>query len=441
MSALKIEFTDKEITPWGGIALLQKMMDKMSFSQVLKDAPLPAQGSNRGYDPVQLIVQFIISIWSGASRYEHLEVTRFDGVMQQMFGWKSMAGHRAFARYFQKFSMEDNAKVFTYLYQWFFNNLAFDNFTLDLDSSVVTRYGEQQGASKGYNPKKPGRNSHHPLMAFVADVELVANFWLRSGDAHTANNFEAFLQQTLSNLQNKTIGLLRADTGFYSKKIFELLESHDKPISYIIGCPMYVTIQRTIQSQKVWVKLDDGIEIAQTQYQSPTWDKTRRLVMVRQKVSQRPKAAGKILRLFEDDEVINGYRHSCYITNLTLPPAEVWRLYRHRATCENRIKELKYDYALDKINQQSFDATETTLNFLMVAYNLMSLFKQVVVQHKVRPTLKTLRYSCLGVGSYIVKNGRDRILRMSVNMRRRSWITRLWETADKVQSPFIKLQT
>ncbi len=255
MSALKIEFTDKGITPWGGIALLQKMMDKMSFSQVLRDAPLPVQGSNRGYDPVQLIVQFIISIWSGASRYEHLEVTRFDEVIQQMFGWKRMAGHRAFARYFQKFSMEDNAKVFTYLYQWFFNNLAFDNFTLDLDSSVVTRYGEQQGASKGYNPKKPGRNSHHPLMAFVADVELVANFWLRSGDSHTANNFEAFLQQTLSHLQNKTIGLLRADTGFYSKKIFELLESQHKPISYIIGCPMYVTIQRAIQSQKVWVKL------------------------------------------------------------------------------------------------------------------------------------------------------------------------------------------
>jgi len=66
-------------------------------------------------------------------------------------------------------------------------------------------------------------------MAFVADVEMVANFWLRSGDAHTANNFEAFLLQTLSHLQNKTIGLLRADTGFYSKKIFELLETQHQP--------------------------------------------------------------------------------------------------------------------------------------------------------------------------------------------------------------------
>ena len=187
------------------------------------------------------------------------------------------------------------------------------------------------------------------------------------------------------------------------------------------------------------MKLDEGIEIAERLYQSPTWDKPRRLVMVRQKVSQRPKATGKVLRLFEDEEIINGYRHSCYITNLSLPAAEVWRLYRNRATCENRIKELKYDYALDKINQHSFDATETTLNFIMVAYNLMSLFKQVIVQDKVRPTLKTLRYSCLGIGSYMVKNGSERILKMSLNMKRRSWITKLWENGNTISSPFITL--
>ena len=62
MSDIKIYFTDKEITPWGGIALLKKMMDKMSFIELLNTSPLPSQGSNRGYDPVQIIVQFIISV-------------------------------------------------------------------------------------------------------------------------------------------------------------------------------------------------------------------------------------------------------------------------------------------------------------------------------------------------------------------------------------------
>ena len=163
------------------------------------------------------------------------------------------------------------------------------------------------------------------------------------------------------------------------------------------------------------------------------------IILVRQKISLRPKATGKILSLFEEDEIMNGYRHSCYVTSLLLPAAEVWRIYRSRAMAENKIKELKYDYAIDKINQHGFDATEATINFIMVAYNLMSIFKQVIVQDKIKPTLKTIRYKCLAIGSYIVKDGNERILKMSVHMRRRSWITKLWESIDGVKAPFINL--
>ena len=60
--------------------------------------------------------------------------------------------------------------------------------TLDLDSTVMTRYGTQEGAMRGYNPAKRGRASHHPLMAFVADLRMIANCWLRSGNSSSANN-------------------------------------------------------------------------------------------------------------------------------------------------------------------------------------------------------------------------------------------------------------
>ena len=185
------------------------------------------------------------------------------------------------------------------------------------------------------------------------------------------------------------------------------------------------------------MQLEDGIEICATKYQSPMWDALRRLVIVRQRIKDRPKATGKILRLFEDDEIIANYRHSCYITNLTLPAAEVWKLYRGRANCENQIKELKYDYAADKMNTNSFDTTETTMNFIMIAYNLMSLFKQVVIPSKAKPTLKTIRYTTLNVGSYLVKNGRDRVLKMSLQMKRRKWISHLWKNMDDIKQPFI----
>ena len=39
----------------------------------------------------------------------------------------------------------------------------------------------------------------------------------------------------------------------------------------------------------------------------------------------------------QDYEIMKGYRFARYITNLTLPPVEVWRLYRGRANAENQI--------------------------------------------------------------------------------------------------------
>lgn len=76
--------------------------------------------------------------------------------------------------------------------------------TLDVDSSVITRYGSQQGLARGYNPGKPGRGSHHPLLAFVAEPGMVANAWLRPGNTRASSSVEYFLE---SNCQTRSLGL------------------------------------------------------------------------------------------------------------------------------------------------------------------------------------------------------------------------------------------
>ena len=421
----EIQFIDQEITSWGGVAILKKMIDQSGFSSFLECLPLPPQGSNRGYPPVQLFLQFMCAVWCGADRYAHLDITRLDHSLQRLFGWERMPEHKAYERYFRKFDMPVSQRIFGSLYRWFFHNLKFDNFTLDIDSSVLTRYGDQAGAAKGYNRHKPGRKSHHPLLAFIADIEMVANFWLRSGDAHTANNFKAFLEETLLFLQGKKIGLLRLDSGFYDKEIFEYLETVESPIDYIVAVPMYITIQRKIASQRAWLKIGDGVEITEFDYQAQDWEKPRRMIAVRQQTARRPQATGKQLTLFEDDWEISNYRFSCYTTSLKLSPADVWRLYRQRANCENRIKELKYDYGLDKMNQTSFDGTEASLMLMTVAYNFLSLFKQIIMGDSVRNRLKTLRNKMLAIPALVEHSLDKTIVKMALHMNRRAWINRL----------------
>jgi hypothetical protein len=428
----EIQFIDQELTSWGGVAILKKMIDQSGFSSYLEHLPLPEQGSNRGYPPVQLFLQFMSAVWCGAERYAHLDITRLDYSLQRLYGWRKMPEHKAFERYFRKFDMATCHTIFGSLYSWFFNNLKFDNFTLDIDSSIITRYGEQEGSAKGYNRHKPGRKSQHPILAFVADIEMVANFWLRSGDAHTANNFKAFLEETLLFLQNKKISLLRLDSGFYSKEIFDYLEKRQPPIHYIVAVPMYTTIQRKIVTLKTWLRIEDDIQIAEFDYQAEDWEQPRRMVAVRQKINTRPKATGKQLRLFEDDIEINGYRYSCYITSLELSPADIWRLYRQRANCENRIKELKYDYGLDKMNQASFDGTEATLMLMTVAYNFMSLFKQIIIGETVRNRLKTLRMKILAIPAIVERSNDKTLVKMALHMNRRAWINKLCRQIDEL---------
>jgi len=435
MKNLKIEFTDKEITSWGGMVLLGKMLEKMSIDEELKKINLPTQGSNRGYSPLQLIKTFWISLWSGANKFEHLEVTRQDKVIAEIFGWKRMPGHRAFQRYFNKFNQGINQEVFGKLYEWFFDNLKFDNYTLDIDSTIMPRYGNQQGSKKGYNPKKPGRNSHHPLIAFISDIKMVANFWLRAGNSYTANNFKGFLCDTLEKLKSKKIGLIRLDSGFYGKEIFNYLE--EKTINYIVAARLYTPIKRKLAYQETWLKLDEGIEIAEVEYQSLEWKKPRRMIMVRQEINKRPKAVGKQFRIFENEEIYKNYRYSAFITNMDLPAKVIYDLYRNRANAENRIKELKYDFGADSFNVRNFWATEAALNFVMIGYNIMSLFKQMILQSPKEHQLSTLRYRVFAIGSYLVKNGNQKILKLSLAMKRRKWFLGLWNSTDFIRFPFV----
>ena len=138
-----ISYTSKEITPWGGIVFLKQMLQKIGFLEVIdSNLDLPQSGSNRGYKTSTIIEGFITSIWCGANRFLHTEVTRHDLTLGKIFDWKNTPGQDTYKRFFGKLNQATNQKVSDYFYSWIFDNFKFDNFTLDIDSSVMTRYGE-----------------------------------------------------------------------------------------------------------------------------------------------------------------------------------------------------------------------------------------------------------------------------------------------------------
>ena len=145
------------------------------------------------------------------------------------------------------------------------------------------------------------------------------------------------------------------------------------------------------------------------------------------------KATGKLL-LF--DEPVGKYRYSLYVTNLDLPAEQIWLSYKDRADAENRIKELKYDFGLDSFCMDKFWATEAAFRTIMIAYNLMSLFRQIVLQKKTQATLSTLRFKCFALVSWITKHAGKTTLNISAIGEKRKWLDGLFDIVRKNDRTF-----
>ena len=107
--------------------------------------------------------------------------------------------------------------------------------TLDIDSTVETLYGRQEGAEIGPNPHKPGRPSYHPLIARDRVSDLIVHHVLRPGSAGTATDIVSFLHRTLDIVKegkaDRTI-LARLDSGFEIDDVMRLLER--RGVGYVI---------------------------------------------------------------------------------------------------------------------------------------------------------------------------------------------------------------
>lgn len=420
-------FTDKPVTPWGGLRLVQEMLLRMGLREELNRCGLPSPGSNRGYDPVVMIESFLVCIWIGGNRFSHTASVRFDEALLQMFGWNKVAEISTFTRFFRRFKREEVDQVFGHLGRWFWGQLSPRTLTLDLDTSVITRFGNQEGTAIGYNRQRRGAPSHEPFFAFVADLRMVLHTWLRPGNAGSSRGVCHFFNEALALLDGRhKVGLVRADAGFYDGEFLDLLEN--KEISYVVVCRKTGMLKAAVENVKQWLALDKEFAVSELEYQAITWEKKRRIVAVRQK-----------LRSKKGDWLLEtpAYAYRVMVTDLNLAPAEVWRLYNARCDSENRIAELKNDFGITGFCLDSFYATEAALRAAMLAYNLMSLFRQAILQAPTAVRLPTMRFECFALGAWIGRQGRDKVLRISLARERRPWFEGLFAKTHGFSPPWL----
>lgn len=419
---LKVEYTTRPVSGWGGLVVFARFLESIGVRSFLQRALPDGRTSNNQVGVVDMVLQLFVSVLSGGRRFEHVDRFREDEVIRNIMKVRRFGSASSITRYLGNFLQSQSEHAHTVLSELVFAlapSIASSD-VLDLDSTVFTRYGEQEGSAKGYNPKRRGARSHHPLLAMLAKSKLIVHAWLREGSASPHKGACEFMTELISRLPKTfRIEALRADSGFYSRKFMTLLESMNVP--YVIAAKMSLGFASWSRSRQEWTRIDGTTEVAEGMYKSPKTDLSRRIIVVRTTVRKIVKGV-----LFP----ITDYEYRAYATSMTDSAEQIVRFYKGRGDCENRIKELKYDFNADGFCLKNFAGTETTFRLICFLFNLVAIFKVTVLKDS-RTTLGTVRTKVFVIGAAIGSSGRQTILRLGLQGHWRERFDRLLQAATK----------
>ncbi len=289
-----------------------------------------------------------------------------------------------------------------------------DRVVLEFDSTIEILYGQQEGAERGLNPKKPGRLSYHPLLVRDRISDLVLNHRLRPGSAAAASDALPFVHQTLDLVKqsgaNKKI-LARADAAFETDPVLSALER--RRVGYVVKMRATSELAAHIAglAPQAWRRIDfDGEgEIQCTSFdwqRSLAWRAPRRVVGVRKRDTEQ--IQGHLFDAF-------GWAYGFYVTNLDWEPADIARFYDKRADVERTICEAKNDLYIDHVPTHSFAANAADLALKLLARNLLVLYRDRGLKLRTRLRVMTLRRRFVWMAGRIVRRSGRLLLRLTAN--------------------------
>jgi hypothetical protein len=406
---LKLQTTPKAVTPFAGMASFFGWLGALEFQKrVAAVMPFEYRSPN-AIAPEQTLTAFISAVIVGASRFAHAGWLRHDKAFHALLGVKRFPGEDAIRRFFHRFTQPHIEVFWRPLWRWMLELIEAPKagFSLDLDSTVFSREGAQEGAAEGYNPRRPGRKSHHPILAVLAEMPFVLHAWMRSGNTGSSRGVVEFLKEALA-LLPKGMGIrcVRADSGFFDQKLLRFLE--EIGVSYIVVAKLSRQMKLKLCGIGDWVAVEGGnYEVSSLRVKLGGWDVERRFVVLRERIREEKEAVGR--RLLD----VPGYTYRVWVTNRTESALEIWRDYNGRATVEQRIEEMKNDLNADGFCTKKFFATEAAFLGVVLSFNLLSLYQAGVTRESGYRKPSTLRTAVFVGGAILGRKGRDVVLRFS----------------------------
>lgn len=443
------ETCTEQLSPFGGLLALIKFIDLVNFHKIFDSAyQKPSRNPKRGH--YLMMVGILMLLFIGFNRIWHFVYVRIDAMLCGFFSVTRLPAASTFWRYVDSLGINQGKsllKVMSILRErvWQLCGFAFCRIRVDIDTTVKTVYGNQQGARKGHNRKHRGKEGLRPLLGFIEETREYLVGKLRKGT--TVGGAEAAV--FIADIKNYLPGcvqevLLRADGEFLSwQSVQAAMEAGFDFIIANKGCtPVFDSDQ--------WYRpfKRKPLEYNSCFYQPGRWGQPCRFVVMRiLKEQKHPSNQPQQCVLFKDDQ----YTYRIFCTSLAGPAHKVIAKYDKRADVENLVGEAKRE-GLDMIPSGKFKNNYAFFQIVMLAYNIWRYMKMIASQSIsddrsqataaegsalkgiMSNTVRIARLKLLFIAAKVVKDGNRDKVKYSIHDSRTPAMFYLLQFIDKARS-------
>ena len=440
------ETCTEQLSPFGGLLVLIKFFDLVNFKEIFHSAyQAPLREPKLGH--YWMMTGILMLLFIGFNRIWHFVYVRLDAMLCGFFRVTRLPAASTFWRYVDSLGINQGKsllKVMEILRErvWQFCDIQLYQIRVNIDSTVETVYGNQQGARKGHNTKHRGKKGLRPILCFIEETREYLTGKLRKGTTVSGKEAAAFIASIKGHLPgcvNQV--LLRADGEFLSwESVAAAIAAGFQFIIANKGCKPPFEPGQWYRPYK-----RQAIEFNSCSYQPIGWGCVCRFVAMRIPKEQKQSSREPVqCMLFEDDN----YTYRIFCTSLLGKAHEVIAEYDKRADVENLVGEAKRE-GLEMIPSAKFKSNYAFFQIVMLAYNIWRYMKMIahksqsqgqsaterssVLKGIVENTVRIARLKLLFIAAKVVKDGNVDKVKYSIHDARTPAMLHVLKFLDKAR--------
>lgn len=411
--SLDFEFTNKTTTSFGNFHFLEKFKQSIDLKSIIKNHLTLKKGKNSQYSSEATLDYLIDSCCLGFSRFDHTESLRNDPGYKDVKQIDQFPSEKVFRDYLSLFSYSHiqelcqiNQELIKLHSQW----EGAKEVWFDIDSTIITIFGFQQGGKVRYNPRYKGRRSFELTACFINETKDLLYVELCEPGQTPKTQLKDFLARCQELLpHNYVLKGVRLDKGFFSENNIEYLENNY--LEYVAKVPLYGNIRSYLEAtpENEWSDLNNWESVTRKRLLLDSWQHDRYIDIRRSKMDKKSgqlKFAGKGFYTYE---VILS-------SQIEKHPEDNFSWYDHHAIVEDHIKEIKYGFNADQMSQHDLFKNNAFAFVKVIAYNLVNFFKRVALPNaQACWQVQTLRRKLFNISGNILGLNRYRRVKLAAN--------------------------